>query len=57
MKESYLKHLTVAVIGTGLVMVVLFSPDLALRHGAMTLLGVVIGYVFKNGTAAKGPPT
>jgi hypothetical protein len=50
-KESYLKHFTIAVIGTGCIMVVLFSPDVMLRSNAMIVLSGIVGYVFKNGSS------
>ena len=60
LKESYLKHFTIAVIGTGCVMIVLFSSDVMLRSNAMIVLSGIVGYVFKNGSgaasaAAQGP--
>lgn len=53
MKESYLKHLTIAVIGTGCIMIALFSVDPVLQSNAMIMLAGIVGYVFKNGTGVK----
>lgn len=51
MQETYLKHLTVVVIGIGTTIMAAMQPDTI--NQAYILYGVILGYVFKNGAAAR----